>query len=136
MDVQYSSQQELEDIAKREQLARKGKDAVIESFAKKNDITFEEARRMLYGEATVKQIDPENKGFRCSNKAKNEATAKQKSPVGMTDEKFDKLDDNTLIVVTAGMIRQFAEMIRAEERLKNRAVTLDEMLSIAESTKQ
>ncbi len=84
---------------------------------------------------TLKQAGTKTSAQEAEDPADDEAKLKQKEPVtptGMTDEKFDRLDDDTQIVVTAGMLRRFAHMIRAEERLKNRPISLDEMFDIVE----
>ena len=53
---------------------------------------------------------------------------------GITPEKFDALPDDAKLIVTAGMLRRMAKMIRAEERTRMtaevRQVGLDEMLQI------
>ncbi len=140
---------ELEKKAKKDSFARRGKEAIIENYAKRKNMTIEKAREKLLAknesnQTTVKQADPETTAPQAGTPTDYEATLKQKkpftveeepdpvSPVGMTDEKFNRLEDDTRIVVTAGMIRRFAQMIRAEERLKNKPITLDEMLDIAE----
>ncbi|WP_456391164.1 hypothetical protein [Hydrogenimonas sp.] len=178
---QPGSLNELEEVAKRETFTRKGAEAVIESYAKRNNMTIEEAREKLgyksvkavkiqmgkgnlvgdgnggvtnesveklltkneSNQTTIKQTDPETTAQGAEDLADDDATLKQKepftveeepepvSPIGMTDEKFDKLDDDMRIVVTAGMLRRFAHMIRAEERLKNKPITLNEMFDIA-----
>ncbi len=146
--VQPDPLNELEKKAKKDSFARRGKEAIIENYAKRNIMTIEEAREKLLAknesnQTTVKQTDPETTAPEAGTPTDYEATLKQKkpftveeepdpvSPIGMTDEKFNRLEDDTRIVVTAGLIRRFAQMIRAEERLKNKPITLDEMLDIA-----
>ncbi len=52
------------------------------------------------------------------------------NPVGMTDEIFDGIPDDKVVAVTAGMLRQMAKMIRAEERANMTPIDLECMLNI------
>ncbi len=139
---------ELEEAAKKESFARKGAEAIIENYARRNDMTIEEARKKLgykgvqgvtgavnAGAITRNEdgtIDDESVERYIERKKKNPSAKKEPiAPAGMTQEKFDSLTDDTKIVVTAGMLRQLAEKIRAEERANMVPIDMECMLHIA-----
>ena len=162
--------EELQEAAKRDTLSFKAKEALVENYAKRFNMTIEEAMQKLgyTKRAVIMQLNagnlkkdtsggvddesveklirkksnndqtkaPQDKGAETKKRKKEPFTVKKEalSPVGMDDERFNALDDNAKIVVTAGMLRRFAHMIRAEERLKIKPITLEEMFAIAESS--
>ena len=157
---------ELQTAAQNEPMERRGAKAIIENYAKRNDMTYEEAAKELgykdtravagmvargimksdgnggVSDKSVAALKAKKEGRKTP--AKKETNEKETqpftveeepiAPTGMTQKKFDALPDDTKLIVTAGMLRRMAEMIRAEERTRliaeMRHVGLDEMLQI------
>ena len=137
---------ELEEAAKRESFSRKGAEAIIENFAKRRNMTYQEAAKELgYKNAAPIPsmigrgvLDSDGDGGVTDESVKRYAARKGFSiteepvnPVGMTDEIFDGIPDDKVVAVTAGMLRQMAKMIRAEERANMTPIDLEFMLNIA-----
>ena len=90
MDVQYSTQEELEEIAQKEVLTRNAKEAIAESFAKRKGIAVEVAKERL----AKRSIRP------------------PMSLVGMTSEEFEKMPDDQWFYVNKRMLIRFYERIK------------------------
>ena len=141
-EVKYISFSELQKIAKRETMNTQGRGALIENYAKRRNMTYEEdARELGYKDtrgvhACIARGSLEKDG---KGGVTDESVAKRKkkpvSPIGMTDEKFSALDDDEKIVVTKKMIRELAEILLAEARGQYVPVSLGDLIEIAKDEK-